>query len=725
MDLHARGCVHGRLCPQSVILSGDQICLMDPQRVHSGSPSPYSSPEVVRGQTADSRSDIFSFGAILSQMLGRIPHAGAKPKGLEAVIDGCLEKDPARRRQRIGNVVAELKLCRCVERSSAAPSRHRKAAGVVRVAETGSRSRWVLIALIAIAFVALPAAVILSQRRPADPVLRFSIAAPENTTYPGTPAISPDGLTLAFSATAPDGHRTIWLRALDDTRARAIPGTEEGVAPFWSPDSRYLAFFANGSLLKVRVDTEAKPEIVAATEAHPGGGTWNRQGVILYSPGMSTGIYRVSSTGGKPEVMLKPDSGVGEEADLWPEFLPDERHFIYFSHSARGETATGIYLASLDPAEKPRMLFNSATNAVYSKEHLLYIKDGDLMERAFDASKLSLTGDAAPLLPGVGAVETLSLAPVSASANAVLVYQKIGKPFRQLVWMDRSGRTLASLGEAGNWGPPRISPDGKQVACGKLGQDGITGEIKIFSSDGRETLFDTAGISAGSPVWSPDGTRLAFWEAGSTRNYDLYVKPVTGGLAEQFHKSLYKKYPTDWSRDSQWVLFGEYTEDSQADVWVFQVAEGRAVTVLNTIHSEGYATLSPDGYWLAYQSDASGRNEVYVQAWEGGTGGTKRTWQVSQMGGGIPKWRADGRELFYMTADGAVMSAQVHPSAGEFRFASPQQLFRTLPFRESWNLYDVAADGQRFLLNVPTEWTNASPIIVTTNWTRKLPSNQR
>ncbi len=784
---HAVEKVHGRLSPASIVLAGDRIHILQPKPADRQAALPYRAPEQIHLKETDWRSDIFAFGAILYELVsGRRPFAGtgaaldeallnAHPESLmaktpadaamEGVIAGCLEKDPARRRQRIQNAVIELKLAgRSVPRAAAfrkakpvpadtpaagaAPPLNpadflasgRTPAAAARseywVAEGPGagrlRRRLLVIGLSAVALAATGLAAALYLRQQAAPVLKFSVAAPEHTSYPGTPAVSPDGLYLTFSAVGPEGRRMLWLRAFDEMHAKVIPGTEGAFAPFWSPDSHYIAFFAHKALRKVRIaggTGDVRPEVLTATEASPAGGTWNKDGVIVFSPNLAGGLFRISSNGGRPASVLKPDAGKGDLGYLWPQFLPDDNHFLYFSQTSKAETTMGVYVASLDAPERSRLLFGSTTNAVYSpiagessrKGYLLYVKDRELVGQPFNASKLETTGDPMVLANDVGAIETLSLAPVSVSRNGVLVYQSVGKATRQLVWMDRSGQNIGSVGEGADWGPPRIAPDGIRVAAGRLGKDGKTGEIWIFGKDGQAVPLEVpAGGSAGSPVWSPDGTKIAFWEGRNGGTYDLFVKPVNGaGREEPVYTSPYNKYPTDWSRDGRSLIFGEYTPNSKGDIWNLNLPENRAHPILTTIRSEDYAALSPDGRWLAYQSDSSGRYEVYVQPWESGSPGTKRIWKISPAGGGLPRWRADSGELFYL-ATGGVMSVATHATVDDFRFDAPHLLFEARGVPGFWNLFDVSPDGQRFVVNLPLEWSNSSLITVMTNWTRKL-----
>lgn len=787
---HGRGLTHGGLCPERILIASDGAAhLLDPQQGASESAARYRSPEQVRGEAADWRSDLFSFGVLLYEMAcGRRAFSGAGEEldeailsrppaalssqsmihvGMEGVIAGCLEKDRARRRQRAQNAVVELKLAGRLLPAIASAAARRRPSSLARLraapvaappplpaaaqataaalpeywvpsahrARGGAwRGRMPVIGLATLALAASGvAAVLYLHQRPA-PVVKFSVATPEHASYPGTPAVSPDGQSLTFSALGPEGRRMLWLRALDETHAKVIPGTEGGFAPFWSPDSESIGFFANNELKKVRVrgaTPETHPEALAPADAEPGGGTWNRDGTILFAPGMHAGFYTVAAAGGKLVPVLKPDTAKSEHAFLWPQFLPDGRHFVFFAETGVPDT-TGVYAASLDRGDS-RKLISSQTNAVYStiagassarSGYLLYMKDRDLVGQAFNASRLTLEGAPITLASDIGSIRTLDLAPISVSDNAVLVYQSVGAPLRQLVWMDRNGRQIGTLGEGGMWGPPRISPDGVRVAASRLADDNITAELWLFDGGGNASRAAENGqASEAFPVWSPDGTRIAFW-SNPRGVKDLYARPAGAGLPEAMYRDGNDKYPTDWSRDGRFLLFHEQSPGTQMGIWALSLADRRAAAVLDTLFNEGYPALSPDGKWLAYQSDDSGRFEVYVQSFDGLAGGTRRRWQVSTDAGygqsGLPRWRGDGNELFFMTMQGDVMSVSVAVKNGEFSAGVPQPLFESRPLPKSWNLFDVSRDGGRFLLNLPLEWSNSSVITVMTNWTKKL-----
>ena len=742
---HSRGEIHGSLSPHAVLLTGAGARVFKPVGADERAAA-YRSPEQVAGAAPDSRSDIFAYGAMLYEMAsGRRAFAGSGAEleaaiaerpaaplmakspvlaATEGVVAGCLEKDPARRLQSIQKAVSELRLAgRVMARIGEQPKRVRAAATrgpTGRLSGSGTslspsgrqgmagepvaaaprkaapmRNRMLAI-LVAGAFLAVIAAaavlgtVIYLRPKPA-PSYKFPVTPPEDTTY-RMPSLSPDGLNLTLSAIGKEGKLVLWLRRLDAMHPAAIPGTEGGVAPFWSPDSRHIAFFADQSLKRIGIDGGAAQTICAA-EAMPGGGTWNRDGVILFAPGQGSTIYQVPASGGNPQPILKLNAGRFERAHLWPQFLPDGKHFVFFVLTDLDET-TGVYTGELGSPEY-NQVFQSTTNAVYSAAggadskngYLLSIRDRNLVGQAFNPSKLAVEGGAITLAEDVGALLSLSLAPISVSNTGILVYQSLGQPTRQMVWMDRSGRTLFASSEGSRWGPPRISPDGGRAVVGRPGPDGGNADLWILQPGGKATQFTDTPAHEGSPVWSPDGSRIAY-VSNPDGNYDLYTKTVAGGKVEPLFKSPYAKYPADWSRDGKYLLMTTLNPGTHSDVWCLSLNEHRAAPVIDTVHNEASATFSPDGKWLAYQSDETIRNEIYVQPFEGLTDGTKRRWKISNSGGALARWRADGQELFYISASGRIMAVAVHTQGGEFAFDAPKVLFQTRPIPGEWSPFE-------------------------------------
>jgi eukaryotic-like serine/threonine-protein kinase len=790
---HTAGLVHGAVSPYSIVITESGAALAKPSSPSSEMAAAYRSPEQVLGQAPDWRSDIFSYGALLYEMVNGDPAFTGEgdqlnsaimecipppllPRspihtGMAGVIAGCLEKNPARRRQRIQNAVIELKLAgrslpriaEALQRSMAAPVpgaappagdglapddlpaptfgvkpgakgpvlRPPYSRIIYQAPKGGVRTRsWVLAGGVLLACAATLAAVVFLPERNSAPVYRFSVE-PEDAKYPGMPAISPDGRYLTWSASGPNGKRMLWVQGLDAIHAKPVADTEGAGAPFWSPDSHYIGFFANQSLKKLHIvdgGPSGAPQVICPAESLAGGGAWNQDGTILFAPGLSGGLSRVAAGGGKPVSVTNLDAVKFERSHLWPQFLPDGKHFVFFVLTDMGET-TGVYTGTLDSSASTR-LFSSETNAVYAAAprsitsksgYLLYIRNNDLMGQPFNPAKLQTIDDPIPLATGVGPVESFSLAQISVSDTGVLVYQSAGKPTRQLVWMDRSGKNLGAVGEPANWGPPRVSPDGQHVAVGKPDPATEKAIVWLLDAQGHATQFSQLpGSGSVAPVWSPDGSKIAFGN-DQLGAFDLYVQPVTSqGKAELVYRSTSAKHPDDWTHDGKFILFSEINPGMSSGIWALSLPEHKAAAIVDTIHYEGYPTLSPDGKWLAYQSDESGTDAVYVQPFDNGAPGTKKLSTISVGGGGLPRWRRDGGELYYMTQPGRVYAVAVHPSGGDFAFDPPRELFGTRPSPKSWNLYDVSADGQRFLMNVPMEWPSGSPITVTTSWTKAL-----
>ncbi len=786
---HRRGMVHGKLSPHSVLLTETGARIVRPVEGTDLDALPYRAPEQVSGKAPDWRSDIFSFGALLYEMVsGRRAFSGEaagldraileKPPAtlmgkspihaaMEGVIASCLEKDPSRRRQRIQNAVIELRMARpSVNRLSAAevrgfrppapgtevefipgepsdirPKRPRIFTPVQFpdeiIATPVSRGRQRMLLWMASIFgilLAVSGAWIFWQYQhpAAPPVYKFPVAPPDNIAY-RMPVVSPDGKFFVMQSAGPEGKPMLWLRKLDQLQPTPIPQTENGFAPFWSPDSQYIAFFADNSLKRVRL-TGGLVEKICDTEAIPGGGTWNRGGIIVFAPSQGGTLYQVSANGGKPKPLLTLNRAKFEHAHLWPQFLPDGNHFLFFVLSDL-PGSTGVYTGSLG-SPNHQLLFPSTTNAVYAPPvgseigrhgYLLYIRDRSLVGIPFNEGKLQTIGEPIDLQDDVGALESLSLAPVSVSANGTLVFQNVSPASRYLSWIDRSGKMVGSKTEGGSWGPPRISPDGRRALVAKKGTDQKFADLWMIDESGNATQFTTGRAHKGSPVWSPDGSRVAYF-SNIDDNFDIVVSPANNGSrVEPIYKSAEAKYPTDWSRDGKFLFFGVLKPpEGESDIWGLSMTDHHAGPILDTIYSESYAALSPNGRWLAFQSMEAERNQVHVQPFDGITRGTKRRYDVStETGGGLPRWRADGKELFYMTNDGRMMSVAVHPEAEQFEMEAPKLLFQSRPIPNQWNLYDVSPDGQRFLMNLPLEWSHSSSITVMTNWAEKVKDQKK
>jgi hypothetical protein len=352
--------------------------------------------------------------------------------------------------------------------------------------------------------------------------------------------------------------------------------------------------------------------------------------------------------------------------------------------------------------------------------YLLYITERSLMAQQFNAGRLEIAWDPVLLANDIGAVRSLALAPISVSATGVLVYQSVGHSTRQIVWMDRGGRQIVAAGEPGAWGPPRVSPDGRRAVAAKTGKDGVTAHLWVLDTNGGAQQISDGPMHEGSPVWSPDGSRIAYFGKQGD-SYDIFARAAQpGAKGELLLKTPDRKFPSDWSRDGRNIIYSVEGLGTRLDIWGLSMADRHAAPVVNTVFAEGFATVSPDGRWIAYQSDQSGKNEVYVQEFDGLRNGTHRRWVVSK-GGGLPHWCAGSSELFYMTTDGRIMAVAIRTGpGGSMEPGLPQTILQTRPIPQTWNLFDVAPDGQHFAVNVPLEWTASAPITVATSWAEKI-----
>ena len=566
---------------------------------------------------------------------------------------------------------------------------------------------------------------------PPQPVpMRFQIPAPEKTSFGNTGlALSPDGRRLAFIAIGADGRSMLWVRPLDSIAAQALPGTEgASYLPFWSPDNRSIGFLVQGKVKKIEA-SGGPPQTLCEVPGVVVGGSWNRDGVIIFGTPIG-GLFRVPQAGGVATQLTTSNRSQGELGHLRPWFLPDGRHFLYFTRTVPAENAA-IYLATLDGKERKRLVSSKQAGAYAppgagsENGHLLFLRDGTLVALPLDAKRFEPAGEPFPVAEQVGSWLAMGL--FSVSANGVLAYRNGNSVSgTQLVWFDRQGKSLATLGPAGTYNSgPTLSPDGKRVAVGQLDS---TGNWDIWLMDvarGVPTRFTFDTLNDISPVWSPNGTQLVFASDRSIAGpFDIYEKDSSGsGKEELFLKSGSSMFPNDWSPDGRHILYTVDSEKAGSDLWVVPVQGGKPeggkpMPYLQTPFSEKQGQFSPDGRWIAYSSDESGSFQIYVQSFPAGGG----KFQVSTGGGSEPRWRRDGKEIFYIGADGRLMAVDVR-TIPKFEAGAPKALFDaqltifspTLPFFH----YDVTADGRRFLVNSAVTAKDGSieaPITVVVNW---------
>lgn len=503
----------------------------------------------------------------------------------------------------------------------------------------------------------------------------------------------------------------LWVRELGSLNARVLPGTENPNVPFWAPDSRRVAFFATGKLMKVDVTGGSALTITSVTGS--AGGSWNQDDTILFSAGAS--LQRIPAAGGTPTGLTTREAARNEVAHLFPLFLPDGRHYAYLARSGDAEKS-GVFLGDLESKDR-RLLIQVESNVAYVEPgYLLFVRDGTLMAQPFDAGKLTLTGDAVPVAERVDSYPGNRYAYFSASRNGVLAYASGGAGTAlQITWYDRTGKVVGTVGKPVDLQTPRLSPNGKLIATDRLDPQSRNRDIYVHDLErGTEQRLTFANNNT-EPVWSPDGKRVAYVRRNDAK---VVARAVDGTGDEEILEDADKR-PMDWTRDGGFLLLatGNGNPKTGNDVWALPLtgksaADRKPIPIKQTEFSEWGARVSPDGHWLAFDSDQSKRKEVYVVPFPATTTGN---WQVSVDGGRFPVWSRDGRELYFVTngSDRKLMSAAITPGP-QFKAGVPQPLF-DVRLGSSNPSYDVSADG-RFLIATPSEQSARVPMTVVLNW---------
>ena len=723
-----------------------------------GTPA-YMSPEQARGLMVDRRTDIWAFGCLLYEMLtGRQAFQGdtatdslaavlerepdmailpaGTPSSVRSLVRHCLEKDPKRRLRDIAD--ARLALDDALNQSADGQSGPQAAApsnGVyARV-----RGVWLLAGLTIAASAVIMASWFQRRASSTDPPRRTitSVVLPRGMRLGGADlqsqasqsrfAISPDGHQLALVASDESGRVRLWLRDLGSARVQPLPQTEDASFPFWSPGSDAIGFVAAGKLKAIRL-SDAAPITVNSVGFQMG--AWSRDDRILLAPAPASPLFVVPASGGALAPVTSLDSASGEVQHGRPAFLPDGRHFLYFSVGSRTGgmlDPRGIHLGTLDASEPPRLLLPDATEARYSSEHIVYMQSGRLMAQPFDLESRTLRGTPRSVVEDVK-LDTVSATGMTAAfsvSDDVLAFQAAVRMESRPVVLDRKGKQLEALAPPADFGEVALSPDGRRLAVSVSDPERSTRDLWLYELDGgrgQRLTFDAGDEFA--PVWSPDGTRLLFSSMVKS-GVDLRIKDVMAAgdpiLLEVDNLGL-GRFAADWSADGRHIMYvGGGRAITRSDLWVAPVAsprEARALLDSNFVETQG--RFAPGGRWFAYVSNETGRLEVYVDRFP--ERGAKRL--VSTQGGRWPRWRRDGTELFYLSPDEQLMAVPMKATTDRLDIGPPRALFGIRPrppVRLDAYSYDVTPDGQRFVVNTLMEDAASNSITVVLNWTAGLP----
>jgi eukaryotic-like serine/threonine-protein kinase len=697
---HAKGIIHRDLKPANIMLTKSGVKVLDFGLAKSaahpnltgpgammGSPA-YMAPEQFEGKQADARSDIYALGLVLCEMATgkRCEESESVPAPLDRVVKRCLERDPDERWQSARDVRWELEMSASM------------------AVAAGSRSQRVVLAgalaLVAVLLAALGLGYFRGQPA-AAPVARVSVLLPDKSQVRSL-AVSPDGRFIAI-VLVKDGKQQIWIRALDALEMAPLAGTDNAVDPFWSADSQFIAFFADAKLKKI--DRSGGPVQTLCNALAAVGGSWNRNGDILI--GALEGVQRISGADGAITKLPRH----AESARFFPAFLPDGRHYVATSN--QGNTAeTGLWLESIDGREARRILPDVTRAQIVAPASgsrvgaILFTRAGTLMALPFDMKRLEASGDPFPVAHEIAVGTNFSWLAAS-SYNGVLAYVSGQRSQWQYVWRDRQGRNLGAAGDAG--GVAMISPDGKRLA----GDRG--GAITILEFGRGMTTRLTLGSSGGmNPAWSPDGRYVAY-----NGPQGIYRKAANGATPEELLlRSQTLAFPKSWSPDGRYLIYAQINPETGADLFALPIGQSDAhpLVLAQTQATEDQGQFSPDGRWVAYTSNESGQSEIYVIPFPPAPNGGR--WMVSPGGGVMPRWRRNGKELFYISPDSKMMAVPVSTQP-VFQTGVPQALFQTdivdTGIRTGPMSWDLAPDGNRFLIISETP-SEASSITVAMNW---------
>ena len=752
---HEKNIIHRDLKPANIKITPDGVVkildfglakAMEPPRDADPSNSPtltmgatqagtilgtaaYMSPEQAKGKEADKRADIWSFAVVIYELLtgkrmfvgetaveilggvlNKAPDITAAPARVNRLLKWCLEKD---RKKRLASI-SDARLF--LAEPPAPPAQNR---------ERNQGKLWPAIAALAALALLVLAAWTFTRPTTEPRPIATTVLPPSNGQFDfnepyAMPAISPDGTFIVYGAKTQDGKQQLWLRRLDSPTAQPLSGTEDAATPFWSPDSRWIAFGQGTKLKKIAVQG-GPPVAIAEVTGSLRGGSWNEQGEIVFgiqSAGRSP-LWRVAASGG---TAVKIEQAQGRH----PWFLPDGRHFLYQATANAG----AIFVASLDePGSPEQQVAQTDSLAAYSQGHLLYLRDNTLMAQPFDPGRVATTGEAMPVAEGIPTYTTGSRIPgFTVSPAGLLLYQSGGAGTQaRLVWKDRQGKLLSALPKLHRTSALNLSPDGKRAAVADADRTGGAEDLWLYDLDrGIPTRFTTDPKHEGTPVWSPDGTMLYF---SSDRNgtFKIFRRPSNGaGNDEMVLEDSVDVFPSSISPDGKFLMYTRLAEKTGSDQWILPLAaapggpKAKPYPFLEEPGQAGNAKFSPDGHWVTYNSNESGQVQTYAVPFPGPGGKI----QITANGGGMPRWRKDGREIFYTSTDRELTAVEVSARNGTLEVGQPRKLFTGIitstTGRSSGVTYDVSPDGQKFLVFDDGANDTTQPLTLVQNWTAML-----
>jgi serine/threonine protein kinase len=702
----------------------------------------YMAPEVLQGADADVRADIFSFGCVLYEMItqrrafegkSQFSVLGAildkepervsalrpsSPARLDETVGRCLAKNPENRYGCMHDVRIQLEAIAAGSAGTPVPD-----AATVPARGRGSRLPWLVAAVAAL--IALVAGVGYFWEKPVPAmVVRSTILPPAGTSFvtmlpaSGPPVLSPDGTQLAFTARDEKSKVLLYVRPLTSAVAQALPGTDDAIYPFWSPDSREIAFFTAGKLKKINASGGPPQDICDSVSGR--GGSWSKDGVIVYTPSSNQALLRVSAAGGTPEPASKLDAAQGENSHRWPFFLPDGKHFLYWSRTSRAGQSTVLYIGELGTLQA-KLLMKSETMASYNSGRLLFLRGQTLMAQPFDPGRMELSGEPQPVAEHIAINGATVRAMFSVSDTGRLIYQTgEASPGWNLVWRTREGKQMDAIAKVERYLTPALSPDGTHLAvtifAGGLG----ISDIWMFDLARQTgTRFSFGPASQTWPVWSFDGKTI-FYASNVKGPTHIYAKAADGSGAERTiqEDGDVLESPRTVSADGRYLIYGRRAKDESAfHIWALPLTGGgKPFAVVQDSFDEDFPSVSADGKWMAYQSNESGRREIYITAFPGG--GAK--WQVSSNGGTAPRWRKDGKELFFLDLSDNVTAVDVSIAGGAPRLGAPRALFQAVGIQRDFGPFDVTADGKKFLVNSGNLKEGNDPLTLVLNWAAEL-----